>query len=115
MTWIWRSRWVGSVSAEALRTAVERGGTTTAASARVLGHTIVNPILVVGAVGDDGGERLVDLVEQGAEFGGIVDFLAGQGRGDDRAGLGIDSPGAACARPGGAGCHASRPAIRPAR
>ena len=52
---------------------------------RVPGHIIVNPVLVVGAVSN--GERLVDLVEQGAEFGGIVDLLAGQGRGDDRAGL----------------------------
>ena len=28
MTWIWRSRWVGSVSADGLSTAVERGGMT---------------------------------------------------------------------------------------
>jgi hypothetical protein len=67
---------------------------------RVLGYSIVNSILIVGAVGNDRGERLVDLGKQGAEFGGIVDFLAGQGRGDDRAGLRIDSkvqlaPGAA--------------------
>src|SRR5690349_14608905 len=58
---------------------------------RVLGHSIVNPVLVVGAVSNDRGERLVDLVEQRAEFGGIVDFFAGQGRGDDRAGLRVHS------------------------
>jgi hypothetical protein len=46
------------------------------------GHIIVNPVLVVGAVSNDRGERLVDLVEQRAEFGGIVDFFAGQGRGN---------------------------------
>ena len=57
----------------------------------VFGHSIINPILVVGAVGNDGGERIVDLVEQGAEFGSIVDLLAGQGRGNDRAGLRINS------------------------
>src|SRR5689334_17353634 len=33
---------------------------------------------VQGAVGNDRGERLLDLVEQRAEFGGIVDFFAGQ-------------------------------------
>src|SRR5215210_7387995 len=32
MSWRWRSRWVGAVSAVALGTAVERGGTMTAAS-----------------------------------------------------------------------------------
>src|SRR3954464_14038606 len=32
MSWRWRSRWVGAVSAVSLGTAVERGGTTTAAS-----------------------------------------------------------------------------------
>ena len=58
---------------------------------RVLGHSIVDSILIVGTVGDDGGERIVDLVEQGAEFSGIVDFLAGQGRSDNRAGFGIDA------------------------
>ena len=57
----------------------------------MFGHSIVNSILVVGAVSDDRGHRLLDLVEQRAEFGGIVDFFAGQGRGDDRAGLRIDT------------------------
>src|SRR4051812_40748976 len=57
----------------------------------MLGHTVVNSILVVGAVSNDRGERLVDLVEQRAEFGGIADFFAGQGRGDDRAGLRVHS------------------------
>jgi len=42
---------------------------------------------VQGAVSNDGGERVVDLGKQGSEFDGIVDLLAGQGRGDDRAGL----------------------------
>jgi hypothetical protein len=55
------------------------------------GHSIVNAVLVIGAVGNDRGERLVDLVEQRAEFGGIVDLPAGQGRGDDRAGFRINS------------------------
>jgi hypothetical protein len=58
---------------------------------RVLGHSIVNAILVVGAVGNDRGERLLDLIKQAAELGGIVDLFAGQGRGDDRAGLRIDA------------------------
>ena len=57
----------------------------------MFGHNIVNSILVVGAVRDDGGKRVVDLVKQGVEFGGIVDLLAGQVRGHDCAGLGIDS------------------------
>jgi hypothetical protein len=43
------------------------------------GHIIVNPVLVVGAVGTDRRERLLDLVEQRAEFGGIIDLLGGQG------------------------------------
>ncbi len=33
------------------------------------------------------GKRLVTLVQQGFEFGGIVDLLAGQGRADDRGSL----------------------------
>ena len=41
------------------------------------GHIIVNPVLVVGAIRNDGGERVVDLVKQRAEFSGIVDLLAG--------------------------------------
>jgi hypothetical protein len=57
----------------------------------MLGYNIVNPVLVVGAVRDDGGEWVVDLGKQRAEFGGIVDLLAGQGRGDDHAGPGIDA------------------------
>jgi hypothetical protein len=57
----------------------------------MLGDGVVNIILVVGAIGDDGGERVVGLVEQGAEFGGIIDLLAGQGRGDDPAGRRIDA------------------------
>jgi hypothetical protein len=32
MSWMWRSRCVGAVSAVSLGTAVERGGTTTVAS-----------------------------------------------------------------------------------
>ena len=100
MAWIWRSRWVGSVSADATEHGRRARRHDNRSLRRVLGHIIVNPILVVGAVGNDGGERLVDLVEQRAEFGGIVDLLAGQGRGDDRAGLRIDAqvqlpPGAA--------------------
>ncbi len=89
MTWIWRSRWVG------FGRGTENGRRPWRHDNRsfrgVFGHTIVNSVLVVGAVGNDGSERLVDLVEQGAEFGSIVDFLAGQGRGDDRAGPGIDT------------------------
>jgi hypothetical protein len=43
----------------------------------VIGHSIVKPILVVGAVSNDRGERPVNLVEQMTDFGGIVDLPAG--------------------------------------
>jgi hypothetical protein len=42
-------------------------------------HIIVNSILVIRAVSDNGGKRLLDLVQHGFELGGIVGLLAGQG------------------------------------
>jgi hypothetical protein len=57
----------------------------------VLGDGVVNSFLVIGTVGDDRGNQRVDLVEQGAKFGGIIDLFAGQSLGDDRTGFGIDA------------------------
>ena len=54
-----------------------------------LGHSRRNALLVVGAVGGEGGHGSRDLVEQGADLGAIVPFFVGQRRGDDLAGVGI--------------------------
>src|SRR4051794_26867434 len=53
MAWIWQSRWVGSVSANGLSTAVARRDDNRGLRG-MLGHFIVNPVLIVGAVGNDG-------------------------------------------------------------
>ena len=55
------------------------------------GYSIVNPILVIRAISNDGSKRLLNLIKERFEFGGIIDFLAGQGRSDDRAGVGINA------------------------
>jgi hypothetical protein len=57
----------------------------------VLGDGVVAPGLVMSAVRRYRGYQPFDLVEQRVELGGIVNILAGQCRGDDRAGLGIDA------------------------
>jgi hypothetical protein len=41
------------------------------------------------AIGGDGGDRTVDLVEQGAGLGAVVGIAAGQRRRDDPAGVGV--------------------------
>jgi hypothetical protein len=84
----WRSRCVGAVSAVALGTAVERGGTMTAARV-ALGHVGVNALLVVRAVRREGGDRGLDLVQQGPDLGGVVFVAVGQGGGHDPAGLSV--------------------------
>src|SRR3954464_12436116 len=54
-----------------------------------LGHVDVNALLVVRAVRRDGGDRVRDLVQQGADLGGVVFVALGQGGGHDPAGLGV--------------------------
>src|SRR3954465_10179560 len=54
-----------------------------------LGHVGVNALLVVRAVRRDGGDRVRDLVQQGADLGGGVLVAVGQGGGHDPAGLGV--------------------------
>src|SRR3954453_6798311 len=54
-----------------------------------LGHVGVNALLVVRAVRRDGGDRVRDLVQHGADLGGVVFVALGQGGGHDPAGLGV--------------------------
>jgi len=54
-----------------------------------LSHAGGNVLLVVGAVAGEGGERVLDLVEQGAHLRAIVHVLGGQQGGDDRSGNGV--------------------------
>src|SRR3954454_25383454 len=54
-----------------------------------LGHVGVNALLVVRAVRREGGDRVLDLVQQGADLGGVVFVALGQGGGHDPAGLGV--------------------------
>src|SRR3954471_6662282 len=54
-----------------------------------LGHVGVNALLVVRAVRRDGGDRVRDWVQQGADLGGVVLVAVGQGGGHDPAGLGV--------------------------
>src|SRR3954465_13743269 len=54
-----------------------------------LGHGGVNALLVVRAVRRGGGDRVRDLVQQGADLGGVVFVAVGQGGGHDPAGLGV--------------------------
>src|SRR3954468_13605827 len=84
----WRSRRVGAVSAVALGTAVARGGTTIRVR-MALADAGVYAVLVVRAVPREGGDRVRDLVQQGADLGGVVFVALGQGGGHDPAGLGV--------------------------
>ena len=54
-----------------------------------LGHGGVNALLVVRAVRREEGDRVLDLVQQGADLGGVVFVAIGQGGGHDPAGLGV--------------------------
>ena len=60
-------------------TAPARGGTMTAASGS-LGNCLVDPVLIVSAVGGEGGKGIGDLVEQRINHLGVVDILAAQTR-----------------------------------
>ena len=57
----------------------------------VLGYGVVGSVLVIGTAGNERSDRLLDPVEQGAEFGGIVDLLTSQGRCHDHAGFGSNA------------------------
>src|SRR3954470_22065958 len=71
MSWRWRSRCVGAVSSVALHGGRARGHDDVRVR-MALGHIGVDAVLVEGAVRRDGGDRLRDLVEQGADLGGVV-------------------------------------------
>src|SRR3954470_4679777 len=88
ISWRWRSRWVGALSAVWLGTAVARWhddgrfGVT-------LGDAGVDAVLVVSAITRERGHRSRHLVEQGANLGAIIGIMGGQHRGDDLAGVGV--------------------------
>ncbi len=46
-------------------------------------------VLIVGAVAGEGGERALDLVQQGSDLGAIIGVVGGQQRGDNPAGAGV--------------------------
>jgi len=56
-----------------------------------LGHGGGNALLVVGAVGGEGGDASGDLVEQGVDRGTVVDLLCNQRRSDTLAGVVIQA------------------------
>src|SRR3954469_8041618 len=91
MSWRWRSRCVGAVSAVALGTAVERGGTRTGRRGMALADAGVDAVLVVRAVACDGGHCACDLVEQGANLGTVIDIVGRQRRRNDPARVSIDA------------------------
>jgi hypothetical protein len=49
----------------------------------------VDVVPVVRAIGGEGGDRTVDLIEQGADPRAVIDVVAGQLRRDDPAGVGV--------------------------
>src|SRR4051812_29694152 len=84
LSWITRicwSRCVGAVSATGLGTAVTRGGMITATGGSGWrAATAGNRFAIIGAVCRDRGNRASDLIEQGANLGGIA-FFGGRQRG----------------------------------
>jgi glutathione S-transferase len=56
-----------------------------------LGNRLTDLVLIVGAVGREGGNGIGDLTEQRIRHRGIVDFLPGHLNGDDLAAIGIDA------------------------
>ncbi len=57
----------------------------------MFGDGLVNPVLIVIAVGGEGGNGIGNLTEQPANHRGIVDFLPGHLDRDDLAAIGIDA------------------------
>src|SRR3954451_16761058 len=102
ISWRWRSRWVGALSAVWLGTAVARWhddgrfGVT-------LGDAGVDAVLVVSAITRERGHRSRHLVEQGANLGAIIGIMGGQHRGDDLAGVGVHAEMELSPRPPRAG------------
>src|SRR3954463_12002803 len=87
MSWRWRSRCVGAVSAVALGTAVERGGAVAGRRGMALADAGVDAVLVVRAVACDGGHCACDLVEQGANLRAVIHVVGGQRGRYDLAGV----------------------------
>src|SRR3954452_12691802 len=78
ISWRWRSRWVGALSAVWLAAAVARWhddgrfGVT-------LGDAGVDAVLVVSAITRERGHRSRHLVEQGANLGAIIGIMGQRG------------------------------------
>src|SRR6266446_6042589 len=77
-----RSRWVGAVSAVALGTALERGGTMTAASGWRW-HLMVDIVPIVRPIAGKRRNRARNLLQQGTDLRAVIDILAGQLGGND--------------------------------
>src|SRR6266478_3083841 len=82
------SRLVGAVSAVALGTALERGGTMTAASGSLADLTI-DIVPIVRSIASKRRSRSGNLVQQGTDLRAVIDILAGQLGGDDLSGVGV--------------------------
>src|SRR4051812_36235422 len=102
ISWRWRSRWVGAVSAVALGTAVARWHDD-GRLGMALADAGVGTFLVIRPVTREGGNRTRDLVQQGADLRAIIHVVGGQRGRHDLAGVGIPaevelSPGPALSR-----------------
>ena len=65
------------------------------------GDVTIDSLLIVRAVSRERGNRVHDLVEQGADLRGVINVTCAQRGGEDAAGVGIHTdvqlaPGAAC-------------------
>ena len=43
-----------------------------------LSHSAVNVVSVEGTIGREGGDRTLDLIEQGANLGAVIDLRPGE-------------------------------------
>src|SRR3954449_12520268 len=89
ISWRWRSRGVGALSAVWLGTALARGGTDDGRFGVALGDAGVTTVLVVSAIARERGHRPRHLVEQGTGLGAVIHVGGGQRGGDDLAGVGV--------------------------
>src|ERR1700737_2765514 len=86
-----RSRFVGAVSAVALGTAFERGGTMTAASRMTLADLTVDIVPIVRPIAGKRRNRPRNLLKQGTDLRAVIDILAGHLGGDDLSSVGVDA------------------------
>jgi hypothetical protein len=72
---------VGALPAVLLGTALERGGTITAAS-KAFGELAIDAVLVVRTVGGERSDGIIDLIKQRADLRAVIDVVGHQRRRD---------------------------------